>query len=123
FPNNRIPSDRLDTVFAWRIPPHSSILPRLPCNLEPTLHSIDGAVSTSIQFTNSTAGPVNVYWIDYQGQRVFYRGGDFPTLAAGQSYIQQTYITHPWVVTDAATGTCLGIWLPTESQDTAVIVP
>ena len=121
FPGNTIPLNRLDTVFAWRIPPHSSTLPRLSCSLEPTLHSIEGTVTTSIQFVNNTAGPVNVYWINYQGQRVFYRGGPFPTLAAGQSYVQGTFITHPWIITDVATNSCLGIWLPTESPGTAVI--
>jgi hypothetical protein len=121
FPSNIIPLNRLDTIFVWRIPPHSSSLPRLSCSLEPTLHSIEGTVSTSIQFTNNTGGSVNVYWLDYQGNRIFYRGGNFPPLPAGQSYVQGTFITHPWVVTDSATGTCLGIWLPTESPGTAVI--
>jgi hypothetical protein len=59
---------------------------------------------------------VNVYWIDYQGQRVPY----FAALGAGQSPVQQTFITHPWIVTDA-NGACLGIWLPTESPGTALI--
>jgi hypothetical protein len=118
---NVIPANRLGSVFAWRIPPHSSTLPRLSCSLEPTLHSIEAPVPTSIQFTNKTSGPVNVYWINYQGQRVFYRGGQFPPLAAGQSYVQGTFITHPWIVTDATSNACLGIWLPTESPDTAAI--
>jgi len=118
---NMIPANRLGSVFAWRIPPHSSTLPRLSCSLEPTLHSIEGNVATSIQFTNNTGGPLNVYWINYQGQRVFYRGGPFAALAAEQSYTQGTYITHPWIITDVATNSCLGIWLPTESPDTAVI--
>ena len=121
FSNNMISINELDSVFAWRIPPHSSNLTRLPCSLEPTLHSIEGTVPTSIQFANDTAGPVNVYWINYQGQRVFYRGGPFTALAAGQSYVQGTFITHPWIITDVATNKCLGIWLPTESLGTAVI--
>ena len=93
-----------------------SALPlQLACSLEPTLHSVDGAVSTSIQFVNQTAGPVTVSWLNYQGQRVFYN-----TLAAGQSYVQQTFVTHPWIVTDAS-GVCLGIWLPTASLGVALI--
>ena len=121
FPNNMIPANRLDSIFVWRIPPHSVTLPKYACSLEPALHSIEGTITTSIQFTNNTAGPVNVFWIDYQGNRIFYRGGNFPTLAAGDSYVQGTFITHPWIVTDVATGACLGIWLPTESPGTAVI--
>jgi len=118
---NTIPANRLDTVFAWRIPRHSSTLPSLSCRFESTLHSIESNVATSIQFTNNTAGSVNVYWINDQGQRVFYRGGPFSPLAAGQSYVQGTFLTHPWIITDVATNSCLGIWLPTESPDTAVI--
>src|SRR5205823_3960011 len=117
FPPEVVPATRLGSVFAWRIPPHSSPLPRLSCSLEPTLHSIEGNVATSIQFTNNTGGPLNVYWISYQGQRVFYRGGPFAALGAEQSYTQGTYITHPWIITDVATNSCLGIWLPTESPD------
>jgi 6-phosphogluconolactonase (cycloisomerase 2 family)/fibronectin type 3 domain-containing protein len=120
FPNNMIPPNRLNSVFAWRIPPHSSNLTRLSCSLEPTLRSMVSKV-TSIQFANDTAGPVNVYWINYQGQRVFYRGGPYSALAAGDHYVQGTFITHPWIITDVATNTCLGIWLPTESAGTAVI--
>ena len=93
----------------------SSSLLQFACSLEPTLHSITGLVSTSIQFVNQTTGPVTVYWLDYQGQRVFYN-----TLAAGQSYDQQTFLTHPWVVTDAS-GACLGIWLPSTAPGTALI--
>jgi hypothetical protein len=121
FAGNVIPPARLDTIFAWRIPKHSANLPRLSCSLEPTLQSIEGTVQTSIQFVNNTAGPVNIYWINYQGQRVFYRGGPFAALAAGQSYVQGTFITHPWIVTDVANNSCLGIWEPTESAGTAVI--
>ena len=120
FQGNRIPANRLDTIFAWRIPPHNSVLPQYACSFESTLKSIEGTVPTSIKFQNQTTGTgnVSVYWIDYSGQRVFYN-----SLGPGQSYVQQTFLTHPWVATDGANNAnnCLGIWLPTESSDTAVI--
>jgi uncharacterized protein YjbI with pentapeptide repeats len=120
FSNNMIPSGRLDTVFAWRIPPHSSTLLQYACSIEPTLKSLEGNVPTSVKFQNQTTGTgsVTVYWINYAGQRVFYN-----TLGPGQSYVQGTFLTHPWVVTDGTNNanSCLGIWLPTESPDTAVI--
>jgi hypothetical protein len=99
-----------------------SLLSQNACSLEPTLRSIEGTVSTSIRFVNQTAGPVTAYWLDYEGQRVFYNTlpAGQNTLPAGQSYDQQTYLTHPWVVTDA-TGACLGIWFPTESPGVALI--
>lgn len=61
---------------------------------------------TSIQFINDTTSTVKVFWLDYGGQRVLYA-----TLAAGQSYIQGSYLTHPWVITNSA-GNCLEIYLP-----------
>ncbi len=103
------------TAARTKVAALSSSLPRLACSLEPTLHSITGDVSTSIQFMNQTSGPVTVYWLNYQGERVIYN-----TLLAGQSYDQQTFLTHPWVVTDA-NGVCLGIWLPSASPGVAVI--
>jgi hypothetical protein len=117
FSNNIIPTGSLDTVFAWRIPRHSTTLLQYACSIEPTLKSLEGNVTTSVQFQNQTTGTGNVYvyWINYAGQRVFYN-----SLTPNQSYVQQTYLTHPWVVTDGANN-CLGIWLPTESPDTAFI--
>jgi Concanavalin A-like lectin/glucanases superfamily/VHL beta domain len=112
---NMIPANRIGSVFAWRIPSHSAVLPRSDCSIEPTLKSIEGTVTTYVQFENQTAGNVYVYWINYAGQRVSYN-----TLGPGQTYVQQTFLTHPWVVTDGANN-CLGIWLPTESPGTAVI--
>jgi hypothetical protein len=112
---NIIPTDRIDSIFAWRIPRHTSNLPRSACSIEPTLRSIEGTVPTSIQFNNQTKGDVNVYGIDNDGQRVLQS-----TVASGQSYVQSTFLTNPWVTTDAI-NTCVGIWLPTESAGTATI--
>jgi hypothetical protein len=42
---------------------------------------------------------VDIYWIDYSGDREFYND-----LAADSSYIQETYITHPWLVVLAGSG-------------------
>ena len=63
----------------------------------------------------TTWSAYKISWRVISRVRVFYNN----TLAAGQSYVQQTYITHPWIVTDAA-GACLGIWLPRELQDIAL---
>ena len=64
--------------------------------------SLSGTVTTKIEFINETAGTVKIYWLDYNGQRVFYR-----ELAAGASYVQATYDTHPWIAVDR-TGKCIG---------------
>ena len=70
---------------------------------EGALRSLSDAERTRISFRNERFRRINVFWIDYEGQRQLYR-----TLAPGQSQTFQTYATHPWVVTDAS-GNCLGV--------------
>jgi hypothetical protein len=38
---------------------------------------------------------VKIYWLGYSGEMVFYHD-----LGPGQSFKQETYYTHPWLVTD-----------------------
>ena len=70
------------------------------CKDEKTLTSLPGDRAAQITFTNNTAAVRDVYWINYSGQRVFYKA-----LLPGQNYVQPTYITHPWVITDSG-GAC-----------------
>src|SRR3954447_1717848 len=65
--------------------------------------SIEGVVATHITFVNDTSGTVDVDWLNYHGNRVFYY-----TLQPHTSYVQQTWVTHPWVAIDRATGVCVG---------------
>jgi len=60
-----------------------------------SLRSIEGSTSTSVKFVNNSNEVVNIYWKDYQGNEKFYN-----KLAPGQSYDQQTFVTHPWIVRD-----------------------
>jgi len=57
---------------------------------------------------------VTVYWIDFKGARVFYN-----SLAPGESYTQQTYVTHPWIVVDDD-GRCLELLVPNAAGTYAV---
>jgi von Hippel-Lindau disease tumor supressor len=59
------------------------------------MRSINGDFSTSVKFINNSLITVKVYWLDYDGNRKFYK-----SLQAGEQYIQQTYLTHPWLITD-----------------------
>ncbi len=61
---------------------------------EKTLRSLEGSVKTYIRFDNYLGQDVNLYWINYEGERVFYS-----SLQPGRSILQETYVTHPWVVT------------------------
>src|SRR3954469_21121499 len=72
-----------------------------PCTVTQD-RSFEGKQSTEITFVNQTDRTVTVYWLNYAGQRIYYN-----TLNPSESYDQQTWVTHPWVVVDQA-GTCLG---------------
>lgn len=66
------------------------------------MRSVEGHFQTQLTFINHATEPVVVYWIDYAGTEVFYQ-----ELAAGQSYVQRTYVTHPWRIRSKATGAML----------------
>ncbi len=50
---------------------------------------------TEIAFVNTSEQDVKVFWLDFSGHRKLYK-----VLKAGESYDQQTYLTHAWLVTD-----------------------
>lgn len=54
-------------------------------------------------FTNASSRTVNVIWISFDCAEVLYQ-----TLGPGQSYLQNTYLTHPWIVRDASSGALVG---------------
>ncbi|MFG1802621.1 hypothetical protein ACGFI4_20995 [Micromonospora carbonacea] len=70
-------------------------LPALPPSAESRLRSTNGGRSTYVDFVNARRERVVVYWLDWDGRRRQYR-----TLGPGESYRQQTYVGHPWVVTN-----------------------
>ena len=82
------------------------------CNITQA-RSTEGSTPSTIQFINESGTTVSVYWLDYEGDRVLYN-----TLSPDQSYVQETWLTHPWVAIDAR-GSCLGYMLATDSPDLA----
>ncbi|MFF5260323.1 hypothetical protein ACFY4C_15365 [Actinomadura viridis] len=82
--------------------------------LEGSLRSENGS-STCVEFVNTRNDAVNIYWLDWAGGRVFYR-----RLMSGDRYIQQTYVTHPWVVCNVDDEP-LRIFQPIDSPARAVI--
>jgi hypothetical protein len=94
---------------------HAQELQSFDCSAEAKLKSINGDTPTSVDFVNQTADEVDVYWLDYSGKRVLYN-----KVPSGYHYVQQTYLTHPWVVTNSA-GTCLAIFQPLAGQHTALM--
>jgi hypothetical protein len=83
----------------------------LDCGREPVLRSLNSDRSTFVTFVNQHDESVRVYWLNFDGRRVFYRD-----IEPGESYRQQTFVTHPWVVTNSDTehgaGRCLALFQP-----------
>ena len=71
----------------------------VPCGEESTLHSERSALSVSIEFHNSGNSTTELLWLDYKGKRVSYN-----TLPPGKTYVQATFVTHPWIL--ASKGKC-----------------
>jgi hypothetical protein len=88
------------------------------CSYEGHIKSIVGDTPTAIRFINNSANLIfQVLWLDYNGNRVFYA-----TLSPGQSFIQQTFLTHPWVIADTSpAAVCQEIYLPLPEQAPAVL--
>jgi hypothetical protein len=85
------------------------------CLNERSLKSIEGRIATSITVKNNSSIPVQLYWIDYTGKRTFYY-----RLDPGRTMVQPTFVTHPWVITDAA-NKCLAVYMPgTEPREYVV---
>jgi len=70
---------------------------------------------TSITFLNRTDAPVDVHWVDAEGQRQRYA-----TVDAGGQHRQHTYAGHVWLVTNKA-GETLGVFAAAEEAGDAVV--
>ena len=64
----------------------------------PASKSTLGEQATTINFVNKSQIEVKVYWVDYTGAEKYYK-----TLAPGESYVQETFATHPWVARTSST--------------------
>ncbi len=104
--------------------PSSSLVTLAPVSpaFVSALHSINSNVATDICFVNMLSSDVDVFWIDFgpdgtsPGAPVFYQ-----LLPGGQSYWQGTYVTHPWLITDAATNSPIVGFLPLAADGEADI--
>ena len=64
--------------------------------------SIEGVTHAPITFVNQSDAHVLVYWLNYEGDRQLWF-----ELDPGQSHYENTWLTHPWVVTDESDN-CVG---------------
>ena len=108
----------LDDLYSGRLPiaPRAGVtLALLPASREKDLRSLRSDASTGLSVRNLTAGTVTVYWLDTAGRRVKYDAID-----AGAVWSISTFVTHPWVFTDAA-GRALGLVVAADQPGTVVL--
>jgi hypothetical protein len=95
----------------------TTLLKSISCQTENMWASVSSRVSTYVQFINRRTSAVKVYWIDFDGKRQHYFD-----LEPSESREQQTYVSHPWLITDSgANQPCINIFLPSESKGIAII--
>lgn len=97
-----------------------------PALVDDVLESSNAATRTSIRFVNQSSGPVDIFWIDYDGHRKLIRAA----LAVNDSHIESTFLTHPFLVVASGSGATTaqdsgkrlaGFMALTSRGDTAVI--
>ena len=71
------------------------------------LVSIESEHLATITFINNSEGEVEILWLNYEGEEVYYN-----TLQPSESYEQASYFSHPWVVYRAESNVCKGIVVP-----------
>jgi uncharacterized protein YcfL len=115
-PKDNLPATQRD----WQPQTTSTLsnkLEPLSCGDEGKLRSLSSEISTNIQLVNGKKIRVKVYWIDFQGKRQHYFD-----LEPNESRDQQTFVTHPWIVTEAGDNQpCIKIFLPTQKPRTVII--
>ncbi len=111
-------------------PAHDGVLRPLPCSLEGTSTSLNSETPVNVTFNNGLGegdDPVSVFWLNFSGLREFpFEGGGigvpYAVLNPGQSIVQPTYVTHPWILTTPGEPeTCYGIFLPLSTGGTVTI--
>jgi hypothetical protein len=85
------------------------------CALEPKMNAVLATQPITLIFSNQTDGDISLYWLDYNGHRKLYN-----TIENGKAKGQATFITHPWLITDAR-GDCIEIVMPGRNTQTVVV--
>jgi hypothetical protein len=93
------------------------IKPDSACADEAKYKSLDGLHKAALTVINNSDETVKVYWLNYQGKRTFYRD-----LAPRTSYVQETWLTHPWVISSLA-GDCYRFLVMNSLQQSVTVAP
>jgi von Hippel-Lindau disease tumor supressor len=63
------------------------------------LQSMNSSRQVHLRFINATSQSVDIFWINYEGQALYYK-----TLKKSEYVDLNTYCTHPWVFKDSVFG-------------------
>jgi von Hippel-Lindau disease tumor suppressor protein len=85
------------------------------CAKQNTARPLNDNTPSVITFVNDTSETVQTVWINFSGKHVVYE-----QIAPGESYMQGTWLTHPWIVADLS-GTCLTLYIDAAKQATVVV--
>lgn len=91
------------------------MLQDVSCSRESYNGPIEDDKQSRLEFVNDMPESRQIFWINSSNQRVFYRD-----LEAHQSYIQDTFATHLWVITDQS-GICRQVFVATEGPARVII--
>ena len=89
--------------------------PDASCSQESTARPQNDNTPATINFVNDTTETLQTFWINFAGQRVLYE-----QMPPGTSYMQGTWLTHPWIVADE-TGTCLTLYVAAATHATVTV--
>jgi hypothetical protein len=88
-----------------------------PCAGESTLYAQRTNIESKLIIRNQSGRPIQLFWIDYDGRR-----RPFLSLGPGETGVQPTFFTHPWVVADGS-GRCMAIYYARNTDRTIVVGP
>lgn len=88
---------------------------KLPCAQLPTLRTYSSDTPARISFINYSDDPIEVYWLDENGQQQL-----FGEIKKDRQASVETFLTHPWLIEDLS-GTCLAVAMPNPGPQVFVI--
>lgn len=87
------------------------------CQGQETLRSRHSDEPAKLRFINESGATLILQWIDYNGGLK-----EYATLKPGADIVQDTFVTHPWVVAYEE-GSCRQIFLPAPGNSVARLLP
>ena len=84
----------------------SKFVPDPPCRNRGNLSSQMSTEATKLTFLNRSGATRNIVWLDFHS-----KAKSYGHLKNGEQIELDTFLTHPWMVTDSA-GACLQIVMP-----------